>query len=522
MSRTPRIYTDGVNAGNFSTNGQLWTSSNAPDMTAGYTTISYNITIGSGRNSETYSQITIWQDGVISFGPATYAQKAFMAQFEGDANLSAFPGYYISAGYTDTSSQPASSGSYANGYGVEIATGEVDFSPLPDGSYQLSDATPVLRISWNTFSNSNQNAPGIVDKQVTLAPGFFFIGDTKYDSQGAGYHLGLVSVDGLNQVIPDQTTWTGDYFENPASDFGPIGRSDILWRNDAGDLVLWNAGATPLTFQSIWEGSPSTIWHIQAIGDYDGDGRADILWRDNSNDLILWTSQAGQSVSFQTQWLGTVGANWHIQQSAADFNGDGKADVLWRNDAGDVVLWNSAPGPAVTFTSQYIATPSSSWHVQGLADFNGDGDADVLWRNDNGDVFLWRSQPGSTVSFTGQDLGIVQTQWQVQAVGDINGDGRADVLWRDTTTGNVVVWMSNVVAGAVTFQSQFIGPVALSWQVQGFGDFNGDGRADVLWRNSNGDTYLWLSNPGASASFTGHDLAVVGSDLHIQTDWHFT
>ena len=33
-----------------------------------------------------------------------------------------------------------------------------------------------------------------------------------------------------------------------------------------------------------------------------------------------------------------------------------------------------------------------------------------------------------------------------------------------------------------------------SWTVVGTGDFNGDGKGDILWRNSNGDIGIWLMN----------------------------
>lgn len=44
-------------------------------------------------------------------------------------------------------------------------------------------------------------------------------------------------------------------------------------------------------------------------------------------------------------------------------------------------------------------------------------------------------------------------------------------------------------------------------------DFSGDGLSDILWRNANGDTALWLSN--SSGFFTFQDLAVVGGDWQI-------
>src|SRR5262245_19410367 len=63
--------------------------------------------------------------------------------------------------------------------------------------------------------------------------------------------------------------------------------------------------------------------------------------------------------------------------------------------------------------------------------------------------------------------------------GDVNGDGKADLLWRNVGTGEVQVWF---LKGATVQGEASFGQVSLDWQIEGVGDFNGDGKADVLWR----------------------------------------
>ncbi len=58
---------------------------------------------------------------------------------------------------------------------------------------------------------------------------------------------------------------------------------------------------------------------------------------------------------------------------------------------------------------------SLNWQIQEAADYNGDGKADILWRNSsNGDVYLWDSSPGG-IAAPDQDLGIAGPNWQIQA-----------------------------------------------------------------------------------------------------------
>ena len=78
----------------------------------------------------------------------------------------------------------------------------------------------------------------------------------------------------------------------------------------------------------------------------------------------------------------------------------------------------------------------------------------------------------------------------VQGYGDFDGDGRDDVLWR-YFDGQLEIDFAN---GAVTFPSwQNRGEaVGLDWQVESVRDHDGDGHADIVWRHAEGPTTVWL------------------------------
>ena len=63
--------------------------------------------------------------------------------------------------------------------------------------------------------------------------------------------------------------------------------------------------------------------------------------------------------------------------------------------------------------------------------------------------------------------------------GDFNGDCRSDILWRNSGSEEVYTWPMDGIAIAVTPSSD--------WVIQGVGDFDGDGKSDILWRNSSTD-----------------------------------
>src|SRR5439155_1389283 len=64
---------------------------------------------------------------------------------------------------------------------------------------------------------------------------------------------------------------------------------------------------------------------------------------------------------------------------------------------------------------------------------------------------------------------------------DFNGDGKADILWQNSSTGQRVIWLMN----GTTHQSTVnLGTVPTSWSIAGSSDFNGDAKADILWQHT--------------------------------------
>ncbi|MCA1653625.1 MAG: FG-GAP-like repeat-containing protein, partial [Sphingomonadales bacterium] len=57
-----------------------------------------------------------------------------------------------------------------------------------------------------------------------------------------------------------------------------------------------------------------------------------------------------------------------------DFNGDGRADVLWRNENGTISDWlGTASGGFSINDGTALTQVSTDWHIIGRGDFNGDG-----------------------------------------------------------------------------------------------------------------------------------------------------
>jgi subtilisin-like proprotein convertase family protein len=87
--------------------------------------------------------------------------------------------------------------------------------------------------------------------------------------------------------------------------------------------------------------------------------------------------------------------------------------------------------------------------------------------------------------------------------GDFNTDGRTDILWRHETSGENVLWYMN---GTVLAGGEFTTPPALvdtRWKMVGTNDFNADAKNDILWRHdTSGENVLWFMNGAVLTSGT--------------------
>ncbi len=309
------------------------------------------------------------------------------------------------------------------------------------------------------------------------------------------------------------------------NDFNGDGRSDILWRNVDGQLSNWLGTATGGFVQNNANAASvvPTSWQVAGTGDFNGDGRDDILWRNTDGQLSNWLGTAsGGFLPNNANAAAVVPVAWQVV-GTGDFNGDGRDDILWRNSDGTVSDWlGTAAGGFTPNDANAARFVPTSWSVVGTGDFNGDGRDDILWRNSNGQISDWLGQAnGGFVLNDAIALTNVDTAWHVVGTGDFNGDGRDDILWRNDN-GQLSNWLGQANGGFINNGAIAGTFVPLAWSVVAVGDYNGDGRDDILWRNTNGTVTDWLGN--ANGSFTPNDAnaaAAVPVSWEVQPEAFF-
>jgi FG-GAP-like repeat/Bacterial Ig-like domain (group 2)/FG-GAP repeat len=223
------------------------------------------------------------------------------------------------------------------------------------------------------------------------------------------------------------------------------------------------------------------------VADFNGDGKPDIAVSNQGTNTIAVFLNDGSGgfgaapISTTVQTTSAIGAI-----ANGDFNEDGKVDlVVTVNDTQTIVLLGNGDG---TFNQQPAIANATGFLQCKVADLNGDGHQDlVLAYNGGMAVSLGKGDgtfgpAGGVPPATPPPTSAGTTYFSV-AVADFNGDGKLDIAAPDAGSpndgvGTLDFWPGNGDGTfgnptSVALFSTFPGSIAS-------GDFNGDGKQDVL------------------------------------------
>jgi hypothetical protein len=212
--------------------------------------------------------------------------------------------------------------------------------------------------------------------------------------------------------------------------------------------------------------------HCKAIGDIDGDGFIDVLAAsstDYTEGLFWYCYPAWEKHNIHP-------GSFTTDMQVGDIDGDGDLDVIipkgkWK---GGSVWWYENPRPSGDpsrgpWKEHFVGNAGA--HDVEVADLDGDGKLDVVVREDTSTVFFQNS-PDSW-----SKVGLCVRPTEGTSLGDIDGDGDPDIaingLWLENPlpSGNprTAPWVEHTYAAHAPVQSGVH-----------IADINNDGRADIL------------------------------------------
>jgi hypothetical protein len=250
--------------------------------------------------------------------------------------------------------------------------------------------------------------------------------------------------------------------------------------------------------------SPNSV----VAGDLNGDGRPDVIVAspvENTVSLLLNTTSPGDTtVHFADQQTFATGID-PTSVALGDFNNDGKPDLAIANFGSNTVsvFLNTTPAGAgsLSFAPMQSFAAGYEPYYLAVADFNDDGKPDVVVSNANSrtiTVLLNATAPGaSTASLAAPQTLFVDTLPQSVAVGDFNGDSKPDIVYLNMDSNGFSVLLNTTAPGAGTVS--FAAPQSFAGGTNPRGvtvaDFNGDGIPDLAIGVS-----IFLNKTAAGAS----------------------
>ena len=248
--------------------------------------------------------------------------------------------------------------------------------------------------------------------------------------------------------------------------------------------------------------------------DFNGDGKDDILLRHRNGRWFYYPMNGRRNIA-AGRGSATLPADraWAFR-GIGDFDGDERHDVLLRHADG---RWRYYPMDGRRARAADLGAPTlprlPEWQVAGIGDFNGDDRSDVMLRRTEG---AWHYYPLDGPEVVADASGRAQitanTQWQLVGVGDFNGNGRHGVLLRHTN-GRWYYYPMNGRRQVSSGKGSVNMTARLEWQPAAIGDFNGDGRDDAMLRHDDGRWYYYPLR--GRRAIAGRGLASLPRDL----DW---
>ncbi|WP_405924601.1 FG-GAP-like repeat-containing protein [Streptomyces sp. NBC_00035] len=222
--------------------------------------------------------------------------------------------------------------------------------------------------------------------------------------------------------------------------WAPDGIGDVLTLNSSG-VISYRPGNGTGAFGGAMPASgwPSSVTAVP-FGDLNGDRRNDVLVRFSSGELRVYRTMSGQVFLTSTPHT-SLGKGWNqydVLTSPGDVSGDGRPDLIARNSStGAVYLYKGTSSGKLSARVKLYDNWKTYKKIVGVGDLNGDGVGDLLAQDKANNLYRYYGKGNGTFAPRVKLFSAWGGSYNViVGVGDITGDGKADIISRDTS-GNV-------------------------------------------------------------------------------------
>jgi hypothetical protein len=290
-----------------------------------------------------------------------------------------------------------------------------------------------------------------------------------------------VTAGGPELVAVNSRSWQGGCF---GSDPAETRTGALEARVD--DVAGWIQGVVQREEPEPPRATPAICDPSRCLPDFSGDKRADVLGVDAEGYLWHHRQAAGNTLGSGYRF-GPGWGTWKFVMTA-DWSGDGVDDVIGVDANGNLRYYphqRSADGVDYFSNDVQIGVRWGGLTKVMAADWTGDGRADMLALNAAGDLLLYAHGTGNTMADPVR-IGHGWSGMRQVTADDVTGDGRADLLAVDASG---TLWLYPHASG-----NNFGDRTQLASGWSGYttivaADWSGDGTADIITRNAGGDLH---------------------------------
>ncbi|MFE7841508.1 FG-GAP-like repeat-containing protein [Streptomyces sp. NPDC057474] len=219
---------------------------------------------------------------------------------------------------------------------------------------------------------------------------------------------------------------------------GNDGIGDVLTLNSSGTLTIQRGTGTGTLGSTVSGSGWPTTARFVPFGDLGGDRCNDVLVRLSSGALRAYRPACGKAATPSTPYTTLATSGWNqydLLTSPGDVSRDGRPDLIARNaSTGAVHLYKGTSTGKLSARVKLYDNWKAYKKVVGAGDLNGDGVGDLLVQDKSNNLYRY----DGTGSGTFRARVKVFSNWgapynAVVAAGDITGDGRTDLVSRDTS-----------------------------------------------------------------------------------------
>ncbi len=368
---------------------------------------------------------------------------------------------------------------------------------------QAQTGSPTSTTISTSTANAHYGDPVTYTSTVTSTAGGVMGGTVNFSTQGP--NIGAASFTGMSQyVFGGATNYSSGHFgavDLASGDFNADGVPDIAVLNQCGTDPTCASAGTISIYKNNGNGTFGTGLNLNV-----GNGASSItaidLNADGFPDLAVVNTTTGNVQVFFGSPTGTFSAP--VSATGLSTPSFVRSGIFTASGRRDLIALSKAQGAMGIYTnagSNRFASASpvgvgANPNSLVVGDFNGDGKQDVaVVVQGNGlapanvSVFLGN---GNGTFGAAQTYGAGTTPTDIDA-GDFNGDGKLDLVVTDSAKGNVVLLLGKgdgtFLAGTPTFVSA--SPVKIVAK-----DFNTDGNLDVAVTDSSTKTVMILLGNG--------------------------